>query len=81
MAIKAVNDIIKLDKLVFTLLIFGAYPRIITESPLLPFITQRAYIIQKAIKELRKLNACHQVNKALQERNGPLIEKVLMLPF
>jgi hypothetical protein len=29
MAIKAINDIIRPDKLVLTLLVFGLYPRII----------------------------------------------------
>ena len=81
MAVKAINDTVRPNELIPMFLMFGAYPRIITELLPLPFITQRAYVVQKAIKELHKLNTCHQINKALQERNGPLMEKVLALPL
>jgi hypothetical protein len=39
MAFKAINDTIRLDSLVFTLLIYSAYPQITEHDPLLPLVT------------------------------------------
>jgi hypothetical protein len=50
--VKAVNDSAGLDGIVPTLLVFGAYPCIIRDSPPSPFITERAEAIYKAIKEV-----------------------------
>ena len=35
MAIKAVNNLVGLDRIIFILLVFGAYPRITEIDPLL----------------------------------------------
>jgi hypothetical protein len=61
MAVKAVNNTIGLNRLVPTLLVFGAYPRITEQGPLLPVIIKRAEAICTAIKEIRRLYAKRQV--------------------
>src|SRR6266516_2784041 len=81
MAVKAVNDTAGPDGLVPTLLVFGAYPRLTTESPPSPTTTQRGEAIQKAMKALRKANAVRQVNEARSTRNGPSTTDVLALPL
>jgi hypothetical protein len=55
MAIKAVNDTTSPNRLVPTLLVYRAYPRISNLDPLAPSITNRAAVIQKAIAEIVKL--------------------------
>ena len=62
---KAVNDTASLDGLVPTLLVFGAYPRMTTESPPSLSIVKRSEAIQKAIKALRKVAIERQVADAL----------------
>jgi hypothetical protein len=52
MAIKAINNIIRLNKLVLILFIFGLYLRIISWNPLALTITKRAKAICVAIKEV-----------------------------
>ena len=56
-AVKAINDSAGPDGIVPTLLVFGAYPRIVKESPLLPSLTKRAQAVHKAIKEVRRVYA------------------------
>jgi hypothetical protein len=77
--VKAVNDLVGPGNIVSTLLIFKAYPRIIIDSPSLPFITKQAKIIYKAIKEVRRLYAEQQVNNALVIRNKPNTKIILTL--
>ncbi|KAF1939129.1 hypothetical protein EJ02DRAFT_457279, partial [Clathrospora elynae] len=81
MAVKAVNDKAGPDGLVPTLLVFGAYPRMTTESPPSPSMVKRSEAIQKATKALRKLTAERQVADALNTRNGPDTADVLALPL
>ena len=81
MAVKAVNDTAGPDGLVPTLLVFGAYPRMTTESPPTPSTLKRAETIQKAMKAVRKAHAQRQVNDALNTRNGPSVTEVLALPL
>ena len=61
MVVKAVNDIVRPDKLVLTLLVFGLYPRITDQDPPAPTITKRAKAIYIAIKEVRRFYAERQV--------------------
>jgi hypothetical protein len=56
-AVKAVNDLASLDRLVLTLLVFGAYLRLSKLDPLALLVTQRATAIKKAISEVTKLRA------------------------
>ena len=65
MAVKAVNDTAGPDGLVPTLLVFGAYPRMVATDPPAPSISQRASAIRKAMDEVIKLRAKMQVNNAL----------------
>ena len=52
MAIKATNNIIRLDKLVLTLLVFRLYLKITDQDPPAPTITRRAKAICIVIKEV-----------------------------
>ncbi|KAK2005367.1 hypothetical protein LZ32DRAFT_642395 [Colletotrichum eremochloae] len=52
---------LQMDGIVPTLLVFGAYPRLTTDSPPSP----------DASEDLRRQRAARQVNEALQQRNGP----------
>ena len=45
MAVKAVNDTAGPDRLIFTLLVYGAYPRISNLDPLAPSIIEQAATI------------------------------------
>ncbi|KAF1934523.1 hypothetical protein EJ02DRAFT_203408, partial [Clathrospora elynae] len=81
MAVKAVNDTAGPEGLVPTLLVFGAYPRMTTESPPSPSMIKRSEAIQKATKALRKLTAERQIADALNTRNGPATADTLALPL
>ena len=81
MAIKAINNTAGLDRLVPTLLVYGAYLRISKLDPLTPSIIERAAAIQKAIAEIVKLRAKQTVNNALYYHNGPNITLVYNLPL
>jgi len=50
--VKAINDIIRPDKLMLTLLVFKLYPKIINQDPPALTITKRAKAICIAIKEV-----------------------------
>jgi hypothetical protein len=52
MAVKAVNDTAGPDSLIPTLLVFGAYPRMMEYDPPAPSIAQRAIAIRKAMTEV-----------------------------
>ena len=55
MAIKAINNLVGLDRIIPILLVFGVYPRIINIDPLLLSIIKRAKAIYIATKEVRRL--------------------------
>ena len=55
MAVKAVNNTTSLDRLVPTLLVYGAYLRISNLDPPAPSIIERAAIIWKVMAEIVKL--------------------------
>ena len=57
MAIKAVNDLAGPNKIVPTLLVFSAYPRLTEMDPLFLFITKRTEAIHIVIKEVCYLHA------------------------
>ena len=57
MAVKAVNNTAGPNRLVPTLLVYGAYPRIGKLDPPTPSIMDRAAIIRKVITEIVKLRA------------------------
>ena len=81
MAVKAVNDTTGPDRLVPTLLVYGAYLRISKlDSPALS-ITERAAVIWKAMAKIVKLWAKQTVNNALHHCNGPNTTLVHDLPL
>jgi len=57
MAVKAVNDTTSLNRLVPTLLVYGAYLRISNLGPPPLSIIEQAAVIQKVIAEIVKLRA------------------------
>ncbi|XDG08264.1 hypothetical protein ABKA04_007879 [Annulohypoxylon sp. FPYF3050] len=81
MAVKAVNDTAGPDGLVPTLLVFGAYPRLVDSSPPMPSLEARAAAIKKAMNEVYKLKAKRQVADALGMRNGPNVLETMNLPL
>ena len=52
MAVKAINNLARLNIIIFTLLVFGAYPQITKIDVLLLSITKKAKAIRIAIKEV-----------------------------
>jgi hypothetical protein len=71
MSFKALNDSIKSDDLISTLLMFDAYLRMIESDASSSTITQRFMIMKKAINEIKRLVITRQVNDALNTRNEP----------
>ena len=63
--VKCVNDIAGPDGLVPTLLVFGAYLRILSSKGLLASTLERAKAIEKGIEEVRKCYAVRKVHEAL----------------
>ena len=57
MAVKAVNNTTSPNRLVPTLLVYRAYPRISNLDPPALSITEQAAVIQKAIAKIVKLQA------------------------
>jgi len=57
MAFKAINDSVGPNGLIPTLLVFGAYLRIVESNALNPTVIKRAVTLKKAIKEVKKLRA------------------------
>jgi hypothetical protein len=57
MAIKAVNNTTSPNRLVPTLLVYGAYLRISNLGPPTPSIIEQAAVIRKAMAEIVKLRA------------------------
>ena len=55
MAVKAINNSARLDKIIPTLLVFRAYPQITKMDALSLSITKRAEVICVAIKEVCRL--------------------------
>ena len=55
MAVKAINNTAGPNRLVPTLLVYGAYLRINKLNPLTPSITEQVAVIQKAMANIVKL--------------------------
>ena len=55
MAVKAINNLARLDRIVFTFLVFGVYLQITKINALLLSVIERAEVIYIAIKEIRRL--------------------------
>ena len=79
-AVKAVNDTAGPDGLVPTLLVFGAFPKITDTDVISTTVSQRAKAVQMAMKEVNRLHAQQQIQKALATRNSPDTSTVLDAP-
>ena len=55
MAVKAINNSVRLDRIVSTFLVFRAYPQITKIDTLSLSITKRAKVIRVATKKVRCL--------------------------
>ncbi len=76
MIIKTINDIVELDELVFTLLVFETYSRIHVMNSSTSSISQRAKIIEKAMIEVRKFQVEKQIVDALNTRNESNVSSI-----
>jgi len=56
-AFKAINDSVGPNGLIPTLLVFGAYLRIVESDAPNPIVIQRAAALKKAMEEVKKLRA------------------------
>ena len=81
MAVKAINNTTGPDRLVPTLLVYGAYPRMNKLDSPAPSITERAAAIQKAMAKIVKLQAKQTINNALHHRNRPNTTLIHNLPL
>ena len=81
MAVKAVNNTTGPNRLVPTLLVYGAYLRMSNLDPPAPSITEQVTAIWKVIAEIVKLWAKQAVNSALHHCNGLDTSLVHDLPF
>ena len=81
MAVKAVNNTARPNRLVPTLLVYGAYLRISKLDPPALSIIDRAAIIRKAMAEIVKLRAKQTINNVLHYRNRPNTTLVYSLPL
>ena len=79
MAVKTINDIVGLDGLIPTLLIFGAYLRISREDRLTISNVERAAIIKKAMAEVRRCYDARKVIDAINIRNSLKVTATLAL--
>jgi hypothetical protein len=73
MTFKVINDSIELDELIFILLVFEAYSRMIEMNVSSFTITQRVTAMRKAMKEVQKFIAIRQMNNVLNTRNDLII--------
>ncbi len=73
MIVKAINDTVDSDDLMFILLIFEAYLRMHVMNLSISSITQRAMIIEKAMIEIKKFRVERQIVDALNTRNDSII--------
>ncbi len=76
MTFKVINDSIELNDLIFILLIFEVYSRMIEMNASLFTITQRVIAMKKTMNEIRKFNAIRQMNDVLNTRNELFISLI-----
>ena len=78
---KAINNLVDPNRLVLTLLVFGAYPQMTKLDASSPSINKYTMAMKKAIDEVQKCTASRQVNNALNTYNGLFIASVHDLPI
>jgi hypothetical protein len=73
MTFKTLNDVVDLNELVSTLLVFDAYLRMTKMNASSSIITQRLIAMRKIMNEVREFNASRQINDVLNTRNESTI--------
>jgi hypothetical protein len=81
MVFKTINDSVGPGGLIFILLIFGAYLRLVESDTPNPSVTQRTAALKKAIEEIKKLRTKYQIANALNMRNKPITTAIYNLPL
>ena len=81
MAVKAINDSAGLNRIIFTLLVFGVYPQLTKIDPLSLSVTKRTEAIYTVTKEVRCLYIKRQVKDVLAIYNSPNTKITLDLPL
>jgi hypothetical protein len=81
MAFKAINDTAGPDGYVPTLLVYGAFPRLMEEDAPAATVQRRAFAMNKAMESVRHYRAEEQVRRALNTRNGPKTNEIRDLPL
>ena len=81
MAVKAVNDSARPNRIIPTLLVFGTYLWLTKMDPLSLSITKRMETIYIIIKEVCRFYTERQVKDILTIRNGPNTKITLDLPL
>ena len=76
MIVKVVNDTVEYNGLVFTLLVFETYLRIINDDASSLFIIEKVKVIKIAMNEVVKLYVKKQTIDVLHQRNGPQIMRI-----
>ena len=71
MAVKAVNNLVRLNGIIPTLLVFSAYPQLTKMDPLSLSVIKRTEAIYITTKEVRRLYVERQVKDILAIYNGP----------
>ncbi len=69
MGFKTLNDSIKLDDLILTLLVFETYLKMIESDAFLSTIIQRAIAMRKTMNEIKRFMIIRRVNDVLNNRN------------
>ena len=81
MAFKAINNSTGPNSLIPTLLVFRAYLCIVKSNTSNPTVIKRAAALKKAIEEVKKLKAKHQIADALNIHNRPKTTTIYNLPL
>jgi hypothetical protein len=81
MAFKAINDSAGPGGLISTLLVFGAYPRLVESDTPNPSVAQKTVALKKTMEEIKKLRTKHQITDVLNMRNGPITTAIHDLPL
>jgi hypothetical protein len=80
-AVKAINDLVRPDGIVPTLLVFGAYSQLTKINPPSSLVTKKAKAICAATKEVCRLYTERKVKDTLVIHNSLNIKNTLDLPL
>ena len=81
MTIKTINDTADANGLVFTFLVFDAYPRMHHLNFPASNIIQRAVVISKIMNEMKKMMTKKQIRDVLNTKNDSIVNHFHDLPI